>query len=430
MAGNILPLSTILSVSVMSSPTGASQYNTSNLAIFTRETPASTFGTLGYQIYLSAIQVGIDFGTSSHTYQMAVAVFSQQPNIIAGGGYLVIIPFLSAAQTQIISVTFPGTPTTGTWELTYNANSTSALSATVTSVALQTALQLVAGLASATVTGSVAAGFTINSMVSGIGYPFTISANTLADASGHTVTPVITVTTPGSTAETLDQAIIRTQGLVAYFGVLSAEVPSQIVTLAAAALVQTLNKLAFFVSYTLADIQPGGILDLLRTGSLTQSRGLFYGDTLTTALEFVAAYAGRALSVDFNASLSTITMHCKSLATIQPDPATAASITSILSLAAASGADIYVSVQGVSMVLCSGANDFFDNQYNLQWFAGAIQVAGANFLIQTGTKVPQTEDGMNGLKGASAPYASRQYQMDSWHRGHGQAPRRLAIRPI
>jgi hypothetical protein len=34
------------------------------------------------------------------------------------------------------------------------------------------------------------------------------------------------------------------------------------------------------------------------------------------------------------------------------------------------------------------------------WFVFALQVSGFNYLRQTGTKVPQTENGMDGLKGA------------------------------
>ena len=51
-------------------------------------------------------------------------------------------------------------------------------------------------------------------------------------------------------------------------------------------------------------------------------------------------------------------------------------------------------------MFCSGTNTFFDRVYNLLWFNGALQVAGFNYLAQTNTKIPQTEAGMDGLKGA------------------------------
>ena len=51
-------------------------------------------------------------------------------------------------------------------------------------------------------------------------------------------------------------------------------------------------------------------------------------------------------------------------------------------------------------MVSNGANGFYDDVYNLNWFIGALEVAGFNFLRQTGTKVPQTEKGMDGLKSA------------------------------
>ena len=289
-----LALTNIVNISVSATPVGASAYNTSNLAIFTFDTPGGGFGSDGYKIYLQPGDVATDFGTSSDTYKMANAVFSQQPNILAGRGYLVVIPFIAS--------------------------------------------------------------------------------------------------------ETLDEAITRTADLVQYFGLMSSQIETEADTLAAAAVVQAVNKIAFFVQRDSAEVDPGGILDLIRTGSFTKSRGLFYGaDNDTDALVMMASYAGRALSVDFSGSNTTLTMQLKTLTGVQPDP----SITqTILTAALAAGADSYPSLQGVASLVTSGLNSFFDQVYNLQWFAGALQIAGFNFLKQTSTKIPQTEAGMDALKSA------------------------------
>jgi hypothetical protein len=87
----------------------------------------------------------------------------------------------------------------------------------------------------------------------------------------------------------------------------------------------------------------------------------------------------------------------KDLIGVQPDPSMTQTL---LNKCIAAGADTYVSLQGVPKVFCSGENSFFDQVYNLQWFVGALQVAGFNFLAQSATKVPQTENGMDGLKAA------------------------------
>lgn len=292
MATQQLPLSNVITISVSETPAGLSAFNTSNLALFTADTPSPSFSS-GYKIYLEPTEVGTDFGTGSQTYAMALAVFSQNPNILLPGGYLVIIPF--------------------------------------------------------------------------------------------------------EVSETLAAAITRTIDLVQYFGVMSSQIESQADMLAAAAVIQALNKIAFFVQRTSADIQPGGSLDLLRTGGFTQSRALWYDDTAANALDFQAAYAGRALSTVFSGSNTTSTMHLKQLATIQPDPGITQTL---LTAAITAGADTYPSIQGFPCVFTSGANDYFDNQYNLQWLSSALQIAGFNYLAAASTKIPQTENGMDGLKGA------------------------------
>lgn len=257
-------------------------------------------GALPYAIYLEPTSVGRDFGTTgSVTYDMASALFAQQPNILINGGYLVVIPLNGA---------------------------------------------------------------------------------------------------------TLDAAILTSSTQIQYFGIISTQIESQVNMLAAALRVQSLNKIALFPQYDPATIAPGGQLDLLRTGSYTQNRGLFYDDSTVVngiagynALLYAAAYAGRGFSTNFSGSNTTSTMHLKQLATIQPDP----NLTqTLLNAAQLAGADCYPSLQGVSSVFTSGKNSYFDQVYNLQWFIGAILVAGFNYLAQSSTKVPQTEAGMDGLKGA------------------------------
>jgi hypothetical protein len=289
-----LDLSNVVNISVAEAPVGVGEYNTSNLALFTDETPGDSFPDDGFAIYKSPTQVGVDFGTGSKTFQMANAIFSQQPNILANSGYLVVI-------------------------------------------ALQP-------------------------------------------------------------SETLAAAITRTVGLVQYFGIINDSILSQTDLLAAAAVIQPLNKIGAFVSRSSADVETAGKLDLLRSGGFTKSRGIYYGATTDTdALVMLASYAGRALSTNFSGSNTTQTMHLKDLAGVQPDPSMTQTL---LTKCKAAGADTYISLQGVAKVFCSGANKFFDQVYNLGWFVGALEIAGFNYLAQSSTKIPQTEDGMDGLKNA------------------------------
>jgi len=291
---NQLALTNVITISVAAVGVGINAYNTSNLALFTSETPDPVFSS-GYKIYLEPTEVGDDFGTTTTTYAMANAVFSQQPNILAGGGSLIVIPLTSS--------------------------------------------------------------------------------------------------------ETLDHAITRAKALVQFFGVMSTEIESDADTQAAAAVIQALNKVGFFVQRSAATlVATTGILSKITEGGYTQSRPLYYGtDTDKKAVTMQAAYAGRALSVNFSGSNTTQTMNLKSLTGVVADPTLTQTQQDLATIA---GADTYPSLQGVAKVLCSGANSFFDQVYNLQWIVGALGVAGFNYLAQTATKLPQTEAGMDGLKGA------------------------------
>lgn len=289
-----LPITNVVNISVSQAQAGAGEYNTSNIALFTSDTPGGGFGDDGYKLYLSPTEVGTDFGTDSDTFKMANSIFSQQPNILAGNGYLAVIPF--------------------------------------------------------------------------------------------------------EPSENLDAAITRTVDLVQYFGILSTQIESEADVDSAAAVVQALNKILFIVQRDDAVLDEGGMFEDIALAGLTQTRCLYYGaETDTEALVMMAAYAGRGLSTNFSGSNTTSTMHLKDLIGVVPDPSMTQTL---LNKAQEVGADVYVSLQGVPKVFCSGANDFFDQVYNLRWFVGALQIAGFNYLAQAATKIPQTESGMDGLKGA------------------------------
>lgn len=388
-----LALTNVVNISVAAAQAGVGKYNTSNLGLFTEEPfDSGSFGSLGYKIYLSPTEVGKDFGTSSKAYAMANAIFSQKPNILAGNGYLVVVPMLTAVQALALS----GVPASGSFTLTYGGNPTAAINWDDTASAIQTKLRAVAGLEDAVVTGSLASQ---SLSVSFKGVYGVVPLLTVGGAGLQTSAPAaITITpTTSSAGETLASAITRTESLVQYFGIVVTQILSQTDMLAAAAVVEPLNKIEFLVGNDEADVSIGGKLDLLRSGGFTHSRGLYYGGSDLNSMIYSAAYAGRGLSTNFDGSNTTSTMHLKDLASVQPD----SSMTqTLLGLCQAAGADVYVSLQGVPKVFCSGENSFFDQVYNLLWFVGALQVAGFNYLAQSSTKVPQTEPGMDGLKGA------------------------------
>lgn len=292
---NQLDITNVITISLSAAQTGLGEYNVNNLAIFTGETPETSFGDLGYKIYKAPKEVGVDFGTTSITYKMALSVFAQTPNILNGNGYLVIIPFASGS-------------------------------------------------------------------------------------------------------ETLATAISRADSLVQFFGILSTKDYDSEEVAAAAAVVQTLNKILFVVSNSASDIAATGSFADIAEAGYDKTRCLAYLSATTEPAKIMAAaYAGRALSTEFDGSNTTSTMHLKDLVGVTADP----SMTQTqLNLCQDCGADAYVNIAGVAKTFTSGANGFFDQVYNRCWFLGALEVAGFNALARVSTKVPQTEPGMTILKGA------------------------------
>ena len=88
----MLEISDIVNIQVAQAAAGLSSFNVNNLAIFTSDQFLVNTNSDAYRVYKSLAQVGVDFGTTTETYQQAAAVFSQTPNILNGDGALIIFP--------------------------------------------------------------------------------------------------------------------------------------------------------------------------------------------------------------------------------------------------------------------------------------------------------------------------------------------------
>ena len=118
----------------------------------------------------------------------------------------------TAGTVEIQTISFDNTPTSGSWELSYDGTGTGALAWNISSADLQIALRTIPDLASVTVSGSMATGFSI-SMV-GVAAPLLIvmAANTLM-ASVTPVVETIAVGTPWVPAqETISFSDVPTAG--------------------------------------------------------------------------------------------------------------------------------------------------------------------------------------------------------------------------
>lgn len=297
-----LSLTNVINVSVIAPGVQLGVPNMSALAIITQEiAPAGWSSGQTYGIYNSPTGVATDWGSSSDVYNMSLAIFSQSPNILTGGGYLVIIPRLQSPSL-----------------------------------------------------------------------------------------------------ETTQACLIRISGTIFFEGfMIDEEMGGQVsVFLNLCNYVQTTQMMFFYTSSNIADLNPGSLLDQVRTLSDTRTRCMYYGGALTNGQTqiFSAAYSGRGMSINFTGANTVLSMQLQTLATINPDQTI--NQTSF-NAAQAAGVDIYVSVAGVPCVMTSGANLFFDQVYCRTWLAFQLSVNGFNYLknaAQVPGKIPQTEVGMTGLK--------------------------------
>lgn len=406
MAGK-LSISNFIRVTLLAALRGLADVNTSALALFTDEAPIPTnYGDFG--IYTGPDGVAEDFGANSDAYRLAVMVFSQAPNIMSAGGYLAVIPRKASAAATVATIL--GTKTVDLTTLTATdykislaidggadadieigeIDATSLLTATASlnPYALETAGAVIE------VTGELAAAIiTLKSATAGAS-----SALTVGTAAATDIAPSLglagAATGAAVGAERLKDAILRASAIVPFFGIIANEKPVDALLLETAKTVQTMDKIWFVGSNTVGDIK--GIFTTILNSGLTHTRGIYYSVSAESAFDFAAGYAGRGLSIDFAGFNTAHTMHGKDIVGIVGDPGITQTI---LTDCGNAGVDFYGDF-GVPKVFTSGKNQFFDQIYSRLAFKLRLTIAGFNFLATTNTKIAQTEEGMNGLKGA------------------------------
>lgn len=403
-----LDLGNVVRVSISGPERGLATVNTSALAIVTDEAPIpADYGVFG--VYLNPDGVAEDFGTSSETYRMALVVFNQKLNILTGGGFLVVIPRLQTAPA--VAAVILGTGPVNLIALTaadYNLNvavdggvaadeligpidttSLATAEASLNSTAI-TAAGLVFSLS-----GELSAALiTLSTIATGVAADITIGVA----ATGTDIAPPLGLTglATGADAgvERAKDAILRTKGSVNYFGIVYNEKFSDVVLTELAATVQSLDKFQAVGSSLTADI--AAIFTTLKDAGYTKTRAMLYTTSENNALDFAAGYMSRLMSINFNATNTALTMHLKDFVGLVADPGVTQTI---LDSAKKAGVDVLADI-GIPKIFISGANLFSDQLYTRLALQVDLQIAGFNYLATTTTKIPQTETGMDGLKGA------------------------------
>lgn len=372
----MIAITNVIDVSVSVAPVGLGAFNVNNVGLFTTDQFLSNDDDDEYRVYVSPQAVGEDFGTNTETYDQAIAFFSQTPNVLNGGGALIIFPAENASNGVISGITVQAAGSG------YHVND-------VLTIAGGTG-----GTAKVLVISGTGQVLQIALLTGGSAYSTgTGAATTVAPSGGTGCTINITSV---ENIETLGDAIIRVKDLIFFCGIISTFLPSGSDRKTLADEIQSYgNKIWLLPSATEADI--AGVFTDIKNAADYATRCLYYSTAALDSRLFAAAYAGRGFSVNFQASNGTLTMNLKQLATIDPDEGITQTLYSQCKTA---GVDIYPSFGGVPDVASMGANKFFDQVYNLIWFVTSIQVAGYNALAQVSGKIPQTEPGMTVLKSA------------------------------
>lgn len=407
-ATSVLPITNVINVTIEETPAGLGIPNVNNLMLFTTEQPANleVFGD-----YLSPLQVSQNYGTNSNTAAMANAIFGQTPNILSGGGELIIAPLLgstSASSGNFVTANIAANlaaliaVTNGDLKVTVNGvvNNLAGLNFSACVLMSDVAAVLQAALLNCVVTATSSI-ITITSNKVGSSSTIVLASYTgggtdltnsaLLDTAAGTATSGV-----NSSGETIAAAIARLLPQTFFAGVITNLNLEDAAIESVALAVQPQDMLFLHHCATTTDV--AGIITTVQQDTQQKTRLLpYFTGGQAAANLYKAAYAGRGYSTDYTGSNTVGTMHMKQLSGIAPD----ANITqTLLNALIIAGGDPYVSIQGYPMVFSTGANDYFDNQYADLALKFALQVAGFNYLAQTNTKVPQTEMGMNGLKSA------------------------------
>jgi hypothetical protein len=366
-----------------------------------------------YEVYRDLASVANDFGTTSKAYDHAKAFFGTSPNPINAGGYLVIGYWRAVSETVAASAaTLKGAELSGAAVIgQLQAISDGSMAITVDGVA-----DALTGLDFRTVTTLGDVVTKLNSQLTGAGASLdgigivvtsstTGASSTLTFASAHTsgtdVSAILglsagtgAVLTQGAaagtlTAESKEDAVNAIRGETNAYGYMFIDQPTSVEAKALAELAQAGGFLMYdvFSDADNLEIDPTNVVWDIKLSSLTNYRMMY---SKANNRKMGTSYMARAHVVNFNGENTALTMHLKELS-VAAESYTEGEITKAKNV----GLDIYTTIKNTPCILTSGANDFMDNRYNLIGFQDALQTDLYNLLKQTGTKIPQTNRGMN-----------------------------------
>ncbi len=399
-----ISLNNIIRVSVQGVQSSIGAKNINEIALFTSEGSTST---APYMIAVEPSAVVEAYGTNSLTAQMVNNIFAQNPNIISGRGYVAVIPLLNSVSakaasftTAALTVSAFNAVTNGSLTITVNGTPYSLTGMNFKNVAtVADVAQIIQNQISTVIITEDNGKLVFSSKKVGSTSSVVLSSSTTGtDISGADYLNVATGTTAqgaNSSGETIEAAIQRIKSKVRFTGVVSTLWQEDSAVQNTSAYINSNDYIYLNVWADTAAIE--GVCSDIAAANQNQTRCLVYTNSLDGAKLMLAAYVGRAFSVNFSGSATSQTMMLKTLTNVLPDNGiTQNDYTS----AKKNGVDLYVSYEGDAGVFSSGGNKYFDVVYENLALKYALQAQMYNALKTTNTKVPQTEAGMAVLRNA------------------------------
>lgn len=400
-----LSISNVIRVTVQGVQRAVGVKNVNEVALFTTEESNSIEP---YMITQDPSTIEKAYGTDSLTYRMVDNIFAQTANPNTGKGYVAVIPMKAAVSAtpaafttaEIASVDNFKAVKDGTVKITVNGTAYSLSGLDFSNVGTLADVATILGAAMSAVFVSVDGAKlvftskklgTASSVVlsSGEGGTDLSGADYLNVAGGETTAGV------NSSGETLQAAIARTLPMVRYTGVATTQYLEDEAVAAASDYINGQDLIWTNVWYSTEDIT--GACTQVQQKTQEQTRCLVYTMGYEAAKLAMAAYLGRAFSVNFDGSSTSQTMNLKTLTNVLPD--SGISQTDYVN-AETAGVDLYVSYEGTPAVVSNGANGYFDSVYENMALKFYAQNFMFNALRSTNTKIPQTEAGMATLRNA------------------------------
>ena len=406
-------INNVITVSLLQSGTLAQRANINTALIVT-----SQVGVLNtanrYQQYADAKSVAADFGTQSEAHQYAKTFFSQQPNSVNSGGSLNIgywraVDENAEASSGVLrgeqlseAIVVGELQTISDGNLSLDIDGTTQ---DLNALNFQSVVDF-AGIVSILNAAIVGATVTeddqrliITSDTTGSTSTLTFATDTgtgtfvgaiLNLASGTGAMVIAGADASVIVAETKQDALVEIKKELNFFGYFFIDNPTDTESKNLATWGQANIAMGYdvFDSDSNFNTDPANIVWDIKLSGLTNYRCLF---SKSGNRHLAVAYMARAHTVNFSGQNTTITMHLKELRGVLPESYSQTEITAAKNV----GLEIYTTTAGTPTLLTSGANEFWDNVYNLIAIIDAVQVDEFNLLKGTATKIGQNQPGLD-----------------------------------